>query len=79
MFLQKFLRACLNRELFYVHYTWLVLVKKSDVKEMIHRKMEGKILTPNQKEIRVKGKMYYQADDHAWNVLRIKKEVLNSL
>jgi len=55
------------------------LVKKSDVKEMIHRKMEGKILTPNQKEIRVKGKMYYQADDHAWNVLRIKKEVLNSL
>ena len=39
--------------------------------------MEGQIITPNQKEIRVKGKMYYQADDHAWNVLRIKKEVLN--
>lgn len=39
--------------------------------------MEAQILRPSRKEINAKGKMYYQAEDHAWNLLRIRKEILN--
>ena len=39
--------------------------------------MEEQILRPSRNEINAKGKMYYQAEDHAWNLIRIRKEVLN--
>lgn len=39
--------------------------------------MEEQILRPSRNEIRAKGKMYYQNEDHAWNLIRIRKEVLN--
>jgi len=39
--------------------------------------MEAQILRPNKTEINAIGKMYYQAEDHAWNLLRIRKEILN--
>jgi hypothetical protein len=44
---------------------------------MIHIAMEEQILRPSRNEIKAKGNMYYQAEDHAWNLLRIKKEILN--
>jgi len=39
--------------------------------------MEENILRPDRDEIKAKGKMYYHPEDHAWNILRIKKEILN--
>ncbi len=39
--------------------------------------MGEQILRPSRSEIKAKGKMYYQNEDHAWNLIRIRKEVLN--
>jgi hypothetical protein len=38
--------------------------------------MKGQILRPGKNKIAASGRMYYQNEDHAWNLLRIKKEIL---
>lgn len=47
------------------------------VKRDDSHQMEAQILRPTKTEIKAKGTMYYRNEDHAWNLLRLRKEILN--
>ena len=45
-------------------------------KEMIHIAMESQIITPQRKELKISGSLYYSIQSASWDTIKLKKEIM---